>query len=235
MNSSPLKASLKMVASAILADVEPWLPARRNRRRHSANSREIRTLPGREHFLRAASCRPLWQAGRPPLLFRQTLKKFALAALLAGTFFTAQAALKVGDPLPDLAGFKLEGTLPDSLKGKVVILDFWASWCGPCAESFPVMDELQKKYQDQGLVILAVSVDEKVAKMATFLKKNPVTFTIVRDAEHKLVATAGPETMPTSFIIDRAGKVRFLHNGFHGAATRKEYVEQIESLLKATP
>jgi len=163
------------------------------------------------------------------------LKKFVLAAMAAGTLFTAQAALKVGDTLPDLTGFKLEGTLPDSLKGKVVILDFWASWCGPCAESFPVMDELQKKYKDQGLVILAVSVDEKAAKMAMFLDKNPVSFTVVRDAQHKLVATAEPQTMPTSFVIDRAGKVRFLHNGFHGATTQKEYVEQIESLLKATP
>lgn len=163
------------------------------------------------------------------------LKKFVLAVLAAGTLFTAQAALKVGDSLPDLTGFKLEGALPDSLKGKVVILDFWASWCGPCAESFPVMDELQKKYKDQGLVIVAVSVDEKAAKMTTFLQKNPVSFTVVRDAQHKLVATAEPETMPTSFIIDRAGKVRFLHNGFHGAATKKEYVAEIESLLKATP
>jgi cytochrome c biogenesis protein CcmG/thiol:disulfide interchange protein DsbE len=163
------------------------------------------------------------------------VKTLALAALVVGTLFNAHAALKVGDSLPDLTALKLEGRLPDSLKGKVVIVDFWASWCGPCAESFPVMDELQKKYKDQGLVILAVSVDEKATKMETFLKKNPVSFTVVRDAEHKLVASVGPETMPTSFIIDHAGKVRFLHNGFHGAATQKEYVEEIESLLKATP
>ena len=163
------------------------------------------------------------------------LKKLAVATLLAGTLFTAPAALKVGDTAPDLASFKLEGPLPGSFKGKVVILDFWASWCGPCAESFPVMDELQKKYQDQGLVIVAVSVDEKAAKMESFLKKNPVSFIVVRDAEHKLVATVEPPTMPTSFIIDREGKVRFLHTGFHGATTRKEYVEQIEALLKATP
>jgi thiol-disulfide isomerase/thioredoxin len=162
-------------------------------------------------------------------------KQFALAALIAGTIFTASAALKVGDTLPDLSGFKLEGTLPESLKGKVVILDFWASWCGPCAESFPVMDELQKKYREQGLVILAVSVDEKAVKMETFLKKNPVSFAVVRDGEHKLVANVTPETMPTSFVIDREGKVRFIHNGFHGSTTRKQYVEQIESLLKAKP
>jgi peroxiredoxin len=163
------------------------------------------------------------------------IKKIALSALFAGTLANTQAALNVGDPLPDLSSYKLEGSLPDSLKGKVVVLDFWASWCGPCAESFPVMDELQNKYKDQGLVVLAVSVDEKAAKMENFMKKNPVAFTVLRDAEHKLVATAEPETMPTSFLIDREGKVRYLHNGFHGTATQKEYIAQIESLLKDTP
>jgi thiol-disulfide isomerase/thioredoxin len=158
-------------------------------------------------------------------------KKLALAALLAGTFFTAHAALKVGDTLPDLSTFKLEGKLPDSLKGKVVLVDFWASWCLPCAKSFPVLDELQKKYGDK-LVIVGVNVDEKAANMDTFLKKHPVGFTVVRDWEQKLVAVVSPETMPTSFILDGEGKVRFLHNGFHGEDTRKEYVSEIESLLK---
>ena len=159
------------------------------------------------------------------------LKKHTVAALLAGTFFTASAALKVGDTLPDLASFKFDGKLPDSLTGKVVLVDFWASWCLPCAKSFPVLDELQKKYGDR-LVILAVNVDEKAANMEAFLKKHPVSFTVVRDAQQKLVAIAEPATMPTSFLLDGEGKVRFLHNGFHGEDTRKEYVSEIESLLK---
>ena len=159
------------------------------------------------------------------------LKKFAVAALLAGTFFTAQAALKVGDTLPDLASFNLEGKLPDTLKGKIVIVDFWASWCAPCAKSFPVLDELQKKYTDR-LVILAVNVDEKKSNMEKFLQKHAVSFTIVRDAEQKLVAVAEPQTMPTSFVLDGTGKVRFLHSGFHGEDTRKEYISEIDSLLK---
>ena len=155
------------------------------------------------------------------------LKKFTFTALLAASLAAAPAELKVGEALPDLASYKLEGTLPDSLKGKVVVLDFWASWCGPCAESFPVMDELQKKYKDQGLAIVAVSVDEKADKMELFMKKNPVSFAVVRDAQHGLVAVVEPATMPTSFIIGRDGKVRFLHNGYHGASTKKEYIEQI--------
>jgi thiol-disulfide isomerase/thioredoxin len=159
------------------------------------------------------------------------LKKSVLAALLAGTFFTANADLKVGDTLPDLASFSLEGKLPDTLKGKIVIVDFWASWCLPCAESFPVLDELQKKYGDK-LVVIGVNVDEKAPNMDKFLAKHPVSFTIVRDAGRKLVAAVSPETMPTSLILDGTGKVRFLHNGFHGETTRKAYLTEIETLLK---
>jgi thiol-disulfide isomerase/thioredoxin len=160
------------------------------------------------------------------------LKKITLAALLAGTFFTALAALKIGNNFPDLAGFKLEGKLPDSLKGKVVIVDFWASWCGPCKESFPVMNDLQKKYGDRGLVIIAVNEDEQRSDMQDFLKKHQAAFTVVRDSEQKLVAVAGIPTMPSSFMLDGDGKVRFAHSGFHGADTVKEYEQEIESLLK---
>lgn len=159
------------------------------------------------------------------------LKKIAFTALLAGCLLDARAALKVGDALPDLASFKLEGKLPDTLKGKIIIVDFWASWCLPCAESFPVLEELQKKYGDR-LVILAVNVDTKAANMDKFLKKHPVTFTVVRDAGQKLVALVEPATMPTSFILDGEGKVRFQHNGFHGEKTRQEYISEIESLLQ---
>src|ERR1039458_4636553 len=95
-------------------------------------------------------------------------KRFATGALLAGIFFVATAATKVGDGFPDLASFKLEGKLPDSLKGKVVMVDFWASWCGPCKESFPAMNELQKKFGSSGLVIIAVNEDEDKADMRRF-------------------------------------------------------------------
>jgi thiol-disulfide isomerase/thioredoxin len=159
------------------------------------------------------------------------LKKLTLSAFIAGTFLTASAALKVGDTLPDLASFSLDGKLPDALKGKVVVLDFWASWCAPCAKSFPVLDELQKKYGDR-LVVVAVNVDEKAANMEKFTTKHSVSFTIVRDAQQKLVAVAEPQTMPTSFVLDAEGKVRFVHSGFHGEDTRKEYITEIESLLK---
>ena len=151
--------------------------------------------------------------------------------MLVASLCTMSAALRVGDTLPDLASFNLEGNLPETLKGKILVVDFWASWCLPCAESFPIMDELQKKYGER-VVFIGVNVDQKAAKMQAFLKKHPVSFTVVRDANQKLVEVVEPEAMPTSFIIDVDGKVRFLHSGFYPEETRGQYINEIDSLLK---
>jgi thiol-disulfide isomerase/thioredoxin len=142
------------------------------------------------------------------------------------------AAFKEGDPLPALNSFKLEGKLPDTLKGRVILLDFWASWCGPCRKSFPAMEELHKQYAGRGLTIIAVSVDDNREDMERFLKTANVSFATVRDAGQKLVAAADVSAMPTSFLIDRAGKIRFVHKGFVGDETAKQYQEQIQLLLK---
>jgi thiol-disulfide isomerase/thioredoxin len=158
----------------------------------------------------------------------------ALAAIVSASLFsTALAAgVKAGDTFPDLAAFKLEGKLPEALQGKVVLVDFWASWCEPCKASFPIMEELHKKYGPQGLVLIAVNVDEKRSDMEAFLKKNAATFAVVRDAAQKLVEKTGIATMPSSFLIDREGRVRFAHSGFRGEETKKKYEQEIESLLK---
>lgn len=169
-----------------------------------------------------------------PLHIKLT-KAVAAVCLAAVMGADARAELKPGDKFPDLAGFKLEGKLPETLKGKIVIVDFWASWCLPCAASFPVLEELHQRYKDRDVVIVGINVDEKPGKMETFLKKHPVAFSIVRDAQQKLVSVANVETMPTSFILDATGKVRFIHNGFHGDETKQQYIREIESLMKAQP
>jgi len=139
--------------------------------------------------------------------------------------------VKVGDPFPDLKQFQLEGPLPDRLKGKVVLVDFWASWCVPCKASFPVLAELHQRYATRGFVILAVNVDEQKGAMERFLKKYPAPFAVVRDATQKLAAAVNARTMPSSFLLDADGRVRFMHNGFK-ADTGKEYEKEIEELLK---
>lgn len=164
----------------------------------------------------------------------KNIRAVAMLALILLTSFgvTAWAAgIKIGDAFPDLATFQLEGKLPENLKGKVVMVDFWASWCEPCKESFPAMEALQQRYREKGLVIVAVNMDEKRADMEEFLKKNPATFAIVRDAKQKLAEKSGISTMPSSFLIDRQGKVRFAHSGYRGAETKKKYEQEIEQLL----
>jgi thiol-disulfide isomerase/thioredoxin len=165
---------------------------------------------------------------------RKRITALSLSLLVSAGFIANAVAggVKAGDPFPDLAGFKLEGKVPDATKGKVVLVDFWASWCEPCKQSFPVMEELHKRFADRGLLIVAINVDENKPDMEAFLKKTSASFVVLRDPAQKLVEKTGIATMPSSFILDRDGKVRFTHTGFRGAETKKKYEEEIEQLLK---
>ncbi len=102
----------------------------------------------------------------------------------------------------------------DSLKGKVVYLDFWASWCGPFRESFPWMNRLQGELGASGLVVIAVNVDRERAAAEQFLRNHPAQFRIVYDSQGKLPEKFGVRGMPTSFLIDRNGHIQFHHEGF---------------------
>ncbi len=157
---------------------------------------------------------------------------FLAIALLLTMPILSVAALREGDALPDLTTFQLEGKLPEKLKGQVILLDFFASWCGPCKSSFPAMEDLRKKYESAGLTILAVSIDDKRENMERFVQSTGVSFATVRDAKKKLVSAADIPAMPTSLLIDRAGKIRFLHAGFRGEETTRDYTKEIEQLLQ---
>jgi thiol-disulfide isomerase/thioredoxin len=152
---------------------------------------------------------------------------------LNGSLSARAGTIKVGDVFPDITACQLEGKLPGSLRGKVVVVDFWASWCGPCKGSFPALEELHKRYSGQGVVVLGINLDETKEAMQEFLNKHPVTFPVVRDQAQKMVKSVSIGTMPTSFVLDGEGKVRFIHNGFHGSKTEKQYSQEIEGLLNA--
>src|SRR5262245_27911915 len=89
-----------------------------------------------------------------------------------------EPGLRVGDTFPNLADFSLEGELPKSLPGKLVIVDFWASWCGHCRGTFPLMEKLHQRLEKRGLVIIAVNEDKSRAAMEEFLKQYRVSFNI---------------------------------------------------------
>jgi len=122
-------------------------------------------------------------------------------------------------------------SLLKSLNGKVVLVDFWASWCGPCLQSFPWMNELQQEHADDGLVVVAVNVDQERALADAFLKKVPAKFQVEYDQAGNLARQFGVQAMPTSFLIDRQGNIRIRHAGFR-EKQREERELQIEQLLK---
>lgn len=114
-------------------------------------------------------------------------------------------------------------------KGKTVYLDFWASWCGPCRQSFPWMNDMQSRYGDKGLQIVGVNVDQNSNDAKAFLKGNPASFEVAFDAEGKTPASYGIMGMPTSILIGPDGKVLLTHSGF-----RSEEREELERLIKAS-
>jgi thiol-disulfide isomerase/thioredoxin len=122
----------------------------------------------------------------------------------------------------------------EALKGKVVYLDFWASWCGPCALSFPFMSDVAKKHKAEGLELVAVSVDESREEAEAFLSTHPTDFTVVHDPNGECPKAYGLETMPTSYLIDRKGNLREVHRGFSNS-DRQELDKAIVTLLKEKP
>lgn len=117
-------------------------------------------------------------------------------------------------------------------QGKVVLVDFWASWCEPCRQSFPWMQSMQQKYADQGLVIIAVNVDRESAKAAAFLQAHPANFAIRYDPEGRLAKQFNVQGMPSSFVLGRDGKPAAKHQGFF-QAKQASYEAELVRLLRA--
>ena len=140
-----------------------------------------------------------------------------LGALLLLSPALPAAAAGVGERAPDFKAPALKGPKPLSLadyRGKVVYLDFWASWCAPCALALPVVDSFRKEFGADEFAVLAVNVDSDPKKALIFLERRPVGYPSVSDPEGKLPKQFGVETMPTSFLIDRKGVIRAVHRGF---------------------
>jgi thiol-disulfide isomerase/thioredoxin len=158
--------------------------------------------------------------------------KQLILPLILSTLLAAPA--RVGADSPDIDDIPLETVSGNislkNLQGKVVYLDVWASWCGPCRKSFPWMNEMQRKYSEAGLVILAVNVDAKRTEAARFLEKIPADFTVAYDPEGKLVSAIGAKVMPSSYIIEPDGSIANRHIGFMEKAM-PEYELSIRTAL----
>ena len=119
----------------------------------------------------------------------------------------------------------------DQYKGKVVYVDFWASWCGPCRESFPWMKKMQQQYGKDGLVIIAINVDQDKKLADKFLSEFKPEFNVLFDKDGKLAEDFKVSSMPSSYVLDIEGKPRFKHKGFH-LDKQSQYETELNSLLK---
>jgi thiol-disulfide isomerase/thioredoxin len=152
-------------------------------------------------------------------LFLTQRRRGVIILMGMAAFFAAMPAVTTEGPV-DL----------NSLRGRVVYLDFWASWCAPCRQSFPWMQKMQDAYRARGLVVLAVDVDVKRRDAERFLAKFHPTFAVKFDPEGDLAGQYKVQGMPTGFVIDRSGAVRFTHIGFR-PSDRAMYEEQLQKVL----
>lgn len=153
--------------------------------------------------------------------------------LLAVFLFALPLSIFAQQPAP---GFTLP-TLPDggeisltALKGRVVYLDFWATWCPPCRKSFPWMDEMQAQHGDDGLTIVAISIDRNRQLAERFIQQMKPGFIIAHDAKGSVAKSYKVSAMPTSYLIDRDGNIVSTHLGFRKSDEAK-LERRIEDLL----
>jgi peroxiredoxin len=116
-------------------------------------------------------------------------------------------------------------------KGQVVMLNFWASWCGPCRQEMPLLESIYKKYNKLGFTMIGVNVEPDSNAADQWLKQTPVSFPILYDRDSKVSKLYDVEGMPSTVIIDRSGKLRKLHRGYK-PGDENEYLDSIRALIR---
>jgi thiol-disulfide isomerase/thioredoxin len=143
--------------------------------------------------------------------------RFLLCTLVMVTALGAQARaeLKAGQPA-DFDGRSLSGGAfkLSSLRGRVVLVDFWASWCEPCKKELPLLAKLAPRLKQKGVEIVAINIDDNQGNAERFLKEHGLRLTVVFDGDKKIVGKFEPPKMPSSFAVDKAGVVRAVNTGF---------------------
>jgi thiol-disulfide isomerase/thioredoxin len=161
------------------------------------------------------------------------MRLFLAALAFAGS--GPAAALDAGAPVPSLSLPRLEAPAQPlalaSLRGSVVYVDFWASWCVPCRLSMPALDALYVRHRSRGFAVVGVNKDVSAADAERFLKRVAVTFPLVRDADDAAARGFDVKAMPSGYLVDRKGVVRNVHRGFT-EETAAALEREVEALLK---
>jgi len=159
------------------------------------------------------------------LLLGLVLGAFAVSGL-ASSDLTGQAA-------PD---FALKSSTGENLRlseyrGEVVMVNFWATWCGPCRQEMPLLDQLYSRYERVGFTLLGVNIDDNSSKAMNMVQELGVSFPVLFDSRKEVSKLYQVDTMPATVLIDREGTVRYIHHGYK-PGYENEYLDQIRSLLR---
>jgi len=139
----------------------------------------------------------------------------------------------IGQPAPTFELVGLDGRSEDSagLLGRVVIVNFWASWCGPCRTEMPILEQLHKQYRAKGFTMVGVNVEPNSADALKALQKTPVSFPILFDTDSTVSKLYQVQGMPNTVILDRKGNVRYVHRGYK-PGDENIYLDQIRALIR---
>lgn len=152
---------------------------------------------------------------------------------IAGALWLPVSDVRANDADAVCAPRKLESADKvnlQALPARLIYVDFWASWCVPCKQSFPFMNTLKKQFEGKGLSILAISVDKDIDEARAFLRENPATFPIAHDASGRCAKQFAVKGMPSSYIVSKTGQVLYTHKGFRPSDTA-EITRQLQSFI----
>lgn len=168
------------------------------------------------------------------------LRLLSIVALCGASLVPAGVhAVKPGERMPSVPPMAAleDGAAPVDLakfRGKVLYVDFWASWCAPCRESMPVVDELYRKNGARGFAVVGINKDDRAVDAHRFLRKVPVSFPLAADPQDAVVGAFLVTAMPSGYLVDRKGVVRQVHRGYT-AESAKLLAGEVEALLKEAP
>ena len=155
---------------------------------------------------------------------------FGVSALVLAT---AAGAVTQSDPAPDFTLKSLEGSnlRLEEYRGQVVLINFWATWCGPCRQEMPILDRLHQRYEDTGFAVLGVNVEGAAGPAQNLVDQTGVSFPVLIDEGQKVSEAYHLEAMPSTYVVDRDGNVRYVHRGYKPGDEDK-YVEVVKALIR---
>jgi len=161
---------------------------------------------------------------------RLVKKLLSVGAVLVAGFISTNS---LADPAPDftLLSSTGENVRLAEQRGQVVMLNFWASWCGPCRKEMPLLDDMSKRYSAAGFILYGVNVEEDNTDAKKLIKELGVSFPILYDTESKASSLYNVDAMPTTVVIDKKGEIRYINRGYK-AGDENKYRDQIRELIK---